>query len=88
MYFQLNIEKHTESNNVPLNATLGAFDVDTKDVLTIQVTKPYYGQMKLSAEDRSVPKIREDYCNNGSDTREFDGEWVMPCGFELPHNEV
>ena len=44
--------------------------------------------MKLSVEDRRVPNITEHYCNNGSHTYEPDDEWVMSCGFELPHKKV
>ncbi|XP_072033446.1 LOW QUALITY PROTEIN: uncharacterized protein [Amphiura filiformis] len=71
---------------VPLMAALGAYDVDSSDVLTFVIDAPVNGEIMFSDEDRTVP-INAENCNNGSETVKSFDERVVPCGLVLSRDK-
>ena len=67
--------------------TLGAYDVDRNDVLTIVLDEPPQGEMTISMQYRDLPNNAEN-CYSGSETVKSTQERVIPCGLVLPHNKV
>ena len=82
-------EENTEFNleYMPLMAVLGAYDVDSTDILTLMVDNPERGILTLSAEQRSTP-LNAENCNSDSKTSESVEKLTLPCGLLLPHNKV
>ena len=63
--------------------TIGAYDVDTNDNLTLLIQPPTYGEITLRDEVRSIPQRQ----NCSQLLRSSEGN-VLPCGLETPHEVV
>ena len=67
--------------------TLGAYDIDRNDELTIVLNEPSRGEMTASMQYRDIP-VNAENCNSGSETVKSSEQRVVPCGLVLPRDKV
>ncbi len=76
-----------QDDYAPLVAALGAYDVDSYDILTFTISDPKNGQITFSESNDSIP-INAEHCNSASVAKKSADDRVVPCDLILPKDKV